>query len=197
MLQKLITETTDNGSPQSHVCPARDQRRNWEKYGDKTVPSYCPVSTIFVVSTKRSGYCRNLGSLRAGTRHHGDFSVMGNFFPSTFPEVLLAHASQMTGQLSQSMQIRRARDSINAMLATIISESDTEHRKLRSSEHGVYRDVSFPLSGNRGYDSNRSVPLSSCHETSRRFLRYGNDIKSRRERGYEALPQNTADRIRT
>ncbi len=26
---------------------------------------------------KRSGYCRNLGSLRAGTRHHGDFSVMG------------------------------------------------------------------------------------------------------------------------
>ncbi len=145
----------------------------------------------------RSGYCRNLGSLRAGTRHHGDFSVMGNFFPSTFPEVLLAHASQMTGQLSQSMQIRRARDSINAMLATIISESDTEHRKLRSSEHGVYRDVSFPLSGNRGYDSNRSVPLSSCHETSRRFLRYGNDIKSRRERGYEALPQNTADRIRT
>ncbi len=82
----------------------------------------------------------------------------GNFFPSTFPEVLLAHASQMTGQLSQSMQIRRARDSINAMLATIISESDTEHRKLRSSEHGVYRDVSFPLSGNRGYHSNRSVP---------------------------------------
>ncbi len=86
------------------------------------------------------------------------------------------------------------------MLATIISESDTEHRKLRSSEHGVYRDVSFPLSGNRGYDSNRTSkdnPLSSCHETSRRFLRYGNDIKSRRERGYEALPQNTADRIRT
>ncbi len=110
------------------------------------------------MSKKRSGYYGNLGSLRAGTRHHRDFSVMGNFFPSTFPEVLLAHASQMTGQLSQSMQIRRARDSINAMLATIISESDTEHRKLRSSEHGVYRDVSFPLSGNRDYHSNRSVP---------------------------------------
>ncbi len=53
------------------------------------------------------------------------FLRYGNFFPSTFPEVLLAHASQMTGQLSQSMQIRRARDSINAMLATIISESFT------------------------------------------------------------------------
>ncbi len=53
------------------------------------------------------------------------FLRYGNSFPSTFPEVLLAHASQMTGQLSQSMQIRRARDSINAMLATIISESFT------------------------------------------------------------------------
>ncbi len=53
------------------------------------------------------------------------FLRYGNFFPSTFPEVLLAHASQMTGQLSQSMQIRRARVSINAMLATIISESFT------------------------------------------------------------------------
>ncbi len=30
-----------------------------------------------VLLAKRSGYCRNLGSLRAGTRHHGDFSVMG------------------------------------------------------------------------------------------------------------------------
>ncbi len=41
-----------------------------------------------------SGYCRNLGSLRAGTRHHGEFLRYGNSFPSTFPEVLLAHASQ-------------------------------------------------------------------------------------------------------
>ncbi len=49
----------------------------------------------------------------------------GNSFPSTFPEVLLAHASPMTGQLSQSMQIWRARDSINAMPATITSESST------------------------------------------------------------------------
>ncbi len=29
------------------------------------------------VSVKRSGYYGNFGSLRAGTRHHGDFSVMG------------------------------------------------------------------------------------------------------------------------
>ncbi len=75
------------------------------------------------VITKAASGC--VVPYRAVTRHHGDFSVMGNFFPSTFPEVLLAHASQMTGQLSQSMQIRRARDSINAMLATIISESFT------------------------------------------------------------------------
>ncbi len=43
---------------------------------------------------KRSGYYGNLGSLKAGTRHHGDYSVMGNSFPPTFPEDLLAHASQ-------------------------------------------------------------------------------------------------------
>ncbi len=52
-----------------------------------------------------SGYYRNLGSLRAGTRHHGEFSVMGTPSLPTFPEVLLAHASQMTGQLSRSMHI--------------------------------------------------------------------------------------------
>ncbi len=37
-------------------------------------------------STKR---CRNLGSLRAGTRHQGETLRYGN----SFPEVLLAHAS--------------------------------------------------------------------------------------------------------
>ncbi len=40
-----------------------------------------------------------------------------------------------------------------------------------SSEHGDLLDVSFPLSGNRGYDSNRRRSLSSFHETSR-YSRY-------------------------
>ncbi len=31
--------------------------------------------------------------------------------------------------------------------------------RLESSEHGDYRDVSFPLSGNQGYHSNWSVPF--------------------------------------
>ncbi len=35
------------------------------------------------IQRKRSGYYGNLGSLRAGTRHHGDFSVMGT--PSLQP----------------------------------------------------------------------------------------------------------------
>ncbi len=38
------------------------------------------ISTSFYlpsIEEKRSGYYGNLGSLRAGTRHHGDFSVMG------------------------------------------------------------------------------------------------------------------------
>ncbi len=55
-------------------------------------------------STKRSGYYRNLGSMRAGTRHHGEFLHYGNSFPPTFPV-------QMTGQLSRSMQIR-AREAV-------------------------------------------------------------------------------------
>ncbi len=65
-----------------------------------------------VDSRIRSGYYGNLGSLKAGTRHHGDYSVYGNSFPPTFPEDLLAHASQMTGQLSRSMQIWRAREAV-------------------------------------------------------------------------------------
>ncbi len=45
----------------------------------------------------------------------------------TFPEILLAHTSQMTSQLSQSMQIMTSsKGSINAEPATIASESDTE-----------------------------------------------------------------------
>ncbi len=40
-----------------------------------------------------SGYCRNLGPLRAGMRHHGETFRYGNSFPPTFPEVLLAHAN--------------------------------------------------------------------------------------------------------
>ncbi len=39
--------------------------------------------------------------------------------------------------------------------------------------------------GTEGYDCNRRRSLSSFHETSRRILRYGNDIQSHRERGYE------------
>ncbi len=50
--------------------------------------------TLQRLCRKRSGYYGNLGSLKAGTRHHGDYSVMGNSFPPTFPEDLLAHASQ-------------------------------------------------------------------------------------------------------
>ncbi len=49
---------------------------------------------LHAAQRKRSGYYGNLGSLKAGTRHHGDYSVMGNSFPPTFPEDLLAHASQ-------------------------------------------------------------------------------------------------------
>ncbi len=67
---------------------------------------------------------------------------------------------QMTGQLSRSMQIMTssrqykcgARDNyVRIWYWTPISWT--------SSDHGDYRDVSFPLSGNRGYDSNRRRSL--------------------------------------
>ncbi len=57
------------------------------------------------VQKNRSGYYGNLGSLRAGTRHHGDFSVMGTPSLQPFLKSYWLTPVQMTGQLSQSMQI--------------------------------------------------------------------------------------------
>ncbi len=62
---------------------------------------------------------------RAITRHHGEFSIMGIPSLQPFLKSYWLTPVQMTGQLSQSMQIWRARDSINAMPATITSESST------------------------------------------------------------------------
>ncbi len=62
---------------------------------------------------------------RAVTRHHGEFSIMGIPSLQPFLKSYWLTPVQMTGQLSQSMQIWRARDSINAMPATITSESST------------------------------------------------------------------------
>ncbi len=65
-----------------------------------------------------------------------------------------------------------------------------------SSDHGDHRDVSFPLSGNRGYDSNRSVPFRAFTRHHGEFLRYGNAIQSRRERGYrQPVPVTQRGRI--
>ncbi len=60
----------------------------------------------------RSGYYRNLGSLRAGTRHHREFLRYENSFPPTFPEGLLAHASPndwpIVANFSSGSQRRRS-----------------------------------------------------------------------------------------
>ncbi len=77
---------------------------------------------------ERSGYYRNLGSLRAGTRHHGEFLRYGNSFPPTFPEDLLAHASPNDWPIVAKHANTSSRGSINAAPATITSESDTERR---------------------------------------------------------------------
>ncbi len=75
---------------------------------------------------KLSGYYRNLGSLKAGTRHHGEFLHYGNSFPPTFPEDLLAHVSPNDWPIVAKHANTSLRGSINAAPATITSESDTE-----------------------------------------------------------------------
>ncbi len=93
-----------------------------------------------------SGYYRNLGSLRAGTRHHGETLRYGNSFPPTFPEVLLAHASPNDWPIvAKHANTTSSRGSINAEPATIMSESDTERRLAGlSSDHGDHRDCLVP-----------------------------------------------------
>ncbi len=81
---------------------------------------------LLLTKTKRSGYYRNLGSLRAATRHHGEFLRYGNSFPPTFPEDLLAHASPNDWPIVAKHANTSSRGSINAALASITSESDTE-----------------------------------------------------------------------
>ncbi len=86
------------------------------------------ISLCFSWKGKRSGYHRNLGSLRAGTRLHGEFLRYGNSFPPTFPEDLLAHASPNDWPIVTKHANTSARGSINAAPATITSESNTERR---------------------------------------------------------------------
>ncbi len=78
--------------------------------------------------TKRSGYYRNLGSLRAGTRHHGEFSVMGT--PSLQPFLKTYWLTPVNDWpiVAKHANMTSSRGSINAAPATITSESDTERR---------------------------------------------------------------------
>ncbi len=119
--------------------------------------SECLVAIATSCSGKRSGYYRNLGSLRAGTRHHGEFSVMGNSFPPTFPEDLLAHASQWLANCREAYKYdeleRQYKCSAHDNYVRIWYWTPLG---WTSSDHGDHRDVSFPLSG---YNSNRSVPF--------------------------------------
>ncbi len=52
------------------------------------------------------------------------------------------------------------------------------------------------LSGNQGYDSNQSVPFRAFTRHHGEFLRYGNAIQSRHERGYgQPVPVTQRGRI--
>ncbi len=112
-----------------------------------------------------------------------EFLRYGNSFPPTFPEDLLAHASPNNWPICREAckydELERqykcgARDNyVRIWYWTPLGWTSSDHS-----------DVSFPLSGNRGYDSNRSVPFRAFTRHHWEFLRYGNAIQSRRERGY-------------
>ncbi len=190
----------DSDNKKTHSVHTLLINHNMCKKTDEPKKYHClnpeALSTLRCWEENVSGYYRNLGSLRAGTRHHGEFSVMGT--PSFQPflksywltpvkwlanchEVCTSHAN--TDKLRGSIKCGARDNYVRIGYWTLLSWS--------CSEHGDLRDVSFPLSGNRGYDSNRRRSLSSFYETSRRILRYGNDIQSRRERGYEQPVQVT------
>ncbi len=89
---------------------------------------YIAPLTIQIVTKHCTMLYRNLGSLRAGKRHHGEFLRYGNSFPPTFPEDLLPHASPNDWPIVAKHANTSSRGSINAAPATITSESDTERR---------------------------------------------------------------------
>ncbi len=117
---------------------------------------------VLVLHTrKRSGYYGNLGSLKAGTRHHGDYSVMGT--PSLQPFLKTYWLTPVNDWpiVAKHANMTSSRGSINAAPATIRQNLNWTPLGWTSSDHGDHRDVSFPLSGNRGYHSNRSVPFQA------------------------------------
>ncbi len=106
-----------------YVCEEQTQIQAFIRRSSSSIPSSKLSSDC-----KRSGYYRNLGSLRAGKRHHGEFLRYGNSFPPTFPEDLLPHASPNDWPIVAKHANTSSRGSINAAPATITSESDTERR---------------------------------------------------------------------
>ncbi len=86
--------------------------------------SECLVAIATSCSGKRSGYYGNLGSLKAGTRHHGDFSVMGT--PSLQPFLKTYWLTPVNDWpiVAKHANMTSSRGSINAAPATITSESE-------------------------------------------------------------------------
>ncbi len=79
------------------------------------------IITEFIMeqAIKRSGYYGNLGSLKAGTRHHGDYSVMGT--PSLQPFLKTYWLTPVNDWpiVAKHANMTSSRGSINAAPATI------------------------------------------------------------------------------
>ncbi len=77
------------------------------------------MAAVLRAPGKRSGYYGNLGSLKAGTRHHGDYSVMGT--PSLQPFLKTYWLTPVNDWpiVAKHANMTSSRGSINAAPATI------------------------------------------------------------------------------
>ncbi len=147
---------------------------------------------LLLTKTKRSGYYRNLGSLRAATRHHGEFLRYGNSFPPTFPEDLLAHASPNDWPIVAKHANTSSRGSINAAPASITSESDTERRL---AERAAITAITV-MSRSRSQGTEVTIVTGAFPFERSLSSFHGNVIQSRRERGYgQPVPVTQRGRI--
>ncbi len=125
-----------------------------------------PITESFSVISRESskgnvfGYYRNLGSLRAGTRHHSDRRDHCSSSQAVFSIIFWRNCRGLRIYTASSSSYLHA----SRQLASHLDwREPIERLEGRSSHKGEFlRDVSSPLSGNRGYDSNRRRFLSLC-----------------------------------
>ncbi len=133
---------------------------------------YFPASNVTSVSLSTpnfSGYYRNLDFPESGNETSRKNSPLWELLPSNFSwSPIGSRQSNWLANCREACKYDKlerqykcvARDNyVRIWYWTLLGWT--------SSDHGDHHDVSFPLSWNRGYDSNRRHSLTSFHETSK------------------------------